>query len=874
MLIQIRNYSAKTICLFILILLLPFTCISQINDDFSDGDFANNPTWVGDAGQFQINSSYQLQLNSSDAGESYLSTENYLINETEWRFWIKLSFSPSGNNNTRVYLVSDKPDLKEPLNGYFLQFGEAGSDDAIELFKQTGDEITSVCRGTDGLISGSFTITVKVIRNNIGLWEIYADPSGSSSFQLEASGTDNSINSTNYFGVFCKYTGSNSKKMYFDDFYTGPIIIDTIPPEISIINVVSQKNLDIIFSESVDLESSETLSNYVVNNGIGNPDQAIRDENNFSLVHLSFSNNFDVGIIYSLTITNVEDLSQNAITSATQTFVYYFSAPYDIVINEIMADPNPPVSLPEYEYIELFNNTGFPLNLEEWTITIGSSIKTFPDISIEANGYLILAKDAAEPELSNYGRFVGFSGFSLTNSGQIIILQNKEGEIISLVSYSDEWHKNPEKENGGWSLEQIDPLSPCMESNNWKASNDPEGGTPGKINSVNAVNYFPPQLSRIICIDSLSFQLFFTQLMDGSSLNNLQAFNVDKGIGNPVNVIPVDPDYKSVILEFPIPLQKGIIYTLITTDTLTNCIGQLLPVNSDLLLGVPETAISNDIVINEILFNPKGNGIDYVELYNRSNKVIDLKELTVSSVKITLPNPPDTITKEISIKGSLMFPENYLVLTKNPDIVKQQYYTSDPDGFIKIESLPAFNNDKGTVIISDKSKNMIDVFSYNDDMQYPLLNYLDGVALERINYNRPTQDETNWHSAAENVGFGTPAYKNSQFVEMENIDDQITISPDVFSPDADGHDDVLNIYYEFNEPGYTANISIYDSKGRLVRYLIKNEFLGTKGAFSWDGITNDNQKANIGIYIIYIGVFDLNGNVKHYKKTGVLGSRL
>ena len=426
MLNQIRNYSAKTTYFFILILLLPFTCLSQINENFSDGDFTNNPTWVGDAGQFQINSSYQLQLNSLDAGESYLSTENYLINETEWRFWIKLSFSPSGNNNTRIYLVSNNSNLKEPLNGYFLQLGEAGSDDAIELFKQTGDEITSVCRGTDGLISGSFEIMVKVIRNNIGLWEVYADPSGGTGFQLEASGTDNSINSTNYFGVLCKYTGSNSNKMYFDDFYTGPIIVDTIPPEVSTINVISQNSLDIIFSESVDLASSETLSNYVVNNGIGNPEQAIREENNSSLVHLSFLNNFDIGIIYLLTVTNVKDLSENAITSASQTFVYYFSVPYDVVINEIMADPSPPVSLPEYEYIELFNNTGFPLNLKDWTITIGSSINTFPEISIEANDYLILAKDAAEPELSNYGRFVGFSSFSLANSGQTIILQNKE----------------------------------------------------------------------------------------------------------------------------------------------------------------------------------------------------------------------------------------------------------------------------------------------------------------------------------------------------------------------------------------------------------------------------------------------------------------
>jgi flagellar hook assembly protein FlgD len=145
--------------------------------------------------------------------------------------------------------------------------------------------------------------------------------------------------------------------------------------------------------------------------------------------------------------------------------------------------------------------------------------------------------------------------------------------------------------------------------------------------------------------------------------------------------------------------------------------------------------------------------------------------------------------------------------------------------------------------------------------------------LERIDYNRPSNDNTNWHSAAEDVGFATPGYENSQYKKVE-ITDGISISPETFSPDNDGVDDVLNISYQFAEAGYVANIVIYDAKGRLIKNLLLNELLGTKGTFSWDGINENNEKAAIGIYIIYFEAFKLNGETKKFKKTGVLGGHL
>ncbi|MCF8331517.1 MAG: hypothetical protein K9H84_03610, partial [Bacteroidales bacterium] len=136
------------------------SCLStyaQLVEDFTDGNFTNNPQWNGDVADFIVNISQQLQLNTSGEDESYLVTANSLADSVQWDFWIKQSFSPSSNNNGRVYLISDQQNIETGnVNGYFLQFGESGSNDAIELFRQDGSSNTSVCRGTDGLISGSF----------------------------------------------------------------------------------------------------------------------------------------------------------------------------------------------------------------------------------------------------------------------------------------------------------------------------------------------------------------------------------------------------------------------------------------------------------------------------------------------------------------------------------------------------------------------------------------------------------------------------------------------------------------------------------------------------------------------------------------------
>ncbi|HSN08233.1 MAG TPA: gliding motility-associated C-terminal domain-containing protein, partial [Hanamia sp.] len=187
-------------------------------------------------------------------------------------------------------------------------------------------------------------------------------------------------------------------------------------------------------------------------------------------------------------------------------------------------------------------------------------------------------------------------------------------------------------------------------------------------------------------------------------------------------------------------------------------------------------------------------------------------------------------------------------------------------------SLPSFPNDKGNVVILDEQKNIIDEVGYSDKWHFPLIHNTEGVSLERINYNAPSV-QSNFHSAATSVGYGTPGYKNSQYKLMEEFRGDITVTPAIFSPDNDGNEDFAIINYKFPTPGYVANITIFDASGRPVRYLEKNSLSGTSGYYRWDGLDDKSGKLPQGIYIIYTEIFNKEGKKKQFKNTIVLARK-
>ncbi|WP_069659290.1 hypothetical protein [Arcticibacter eurypsychrophilus] len=285
---------------------------------------------------------------------------------------------------------------------------------------------------------------------------------------------------------------------------------------------------------------------------------------------------------------------------------------------------------------------------------------------------------------------------------------------------------------------------------------------------------------------------------------------------------------------------------------------------------VPIAAIigKNEILINELLFNPRGDGVDFLEIYNNSDRPINLENLSVATIK------KDTLSsiKRISNIGITLLSHCYLVLSSDPDNIKAEYFTKDANAFLKVSALPAFSNDVGVVVLLSDSS-IIDQFNYSEKLHSPLINNPDGVSLERLSFNTATNEPGNFISAAAAVGYATPGYKNSQYKSEEEVSDAVTLVSKTFSPDNDGIEDQLIIRYVLNKPGTLANIAVYSSGGMEVKQISKNVTLGTEGELLWDGADENASLMPPGIYILYITLTDMNGHTQKYRKACVLAHK-
>ena len=825
----------------------------QISDGFSDGDFSNNPSWTGTAMDFIINAAQNLQLNNTIASASYLSTPHNLnsIQEKEWQVWTKQSFSPSSSNNGRIYLSADNAELNLVENGYYLQLGEAGSNDAIRLFKMEAGISSLICSGVEGQIASSFEVSLKVTLS-AGLWTLYSDFSGGSDFSFESSNTDPSILPGSHFGFLNLYTSSNATKFYHDNIYVGDLVFDTEPPLFQQVTIVSEIAIDLLFNEPLDAASSSIVSNYEIQPNI-DISEASLDNLNSALVHLILNSPLQNGLTYSISSTGIIDLSGNVSGLESLEFEYLVgedAVKGDLIITEIFADPTPVIGLPEAEYIEIYNTSDKIFNLSDWKLGDASSNGTVTEGWILPDHYLILAYTSSIDSfnVSNIASVVSFP--SLNNSGDDVKLINPDGVQIDLVSYTDDWYQDEIKESGGYSLERINLNDPCSDVSNWSASISSSGGSPGIENSIIDItpDAIAPYITSVLALVPNYLEVEFNEGMDSTSLTNA-TFNF-----NPILTIAssyIEGDFtKKMILTFNEELQASQTYMYDIQD-LKDC--WLNTGSSSGEFALSESADIGDVVINEILSNPYSGGEDWIEVYNASSKYIDLYQWQFANYE------NDTISNNQSIQQHyILKPTSYAVIGEDSSFVLDYYLNNEPEVFIQSD-LPSYGNDSSTVILL-QGNDPIDMVSYNESWHLSVIDNLDGVSLERIDPNGNSNDHFNWHSAAQDIGFGTPGIKNSQYIAALYSGD-FTFTNSIFSPDNDGFEDVLQVNYQLQEEGLLGRVEIYDDKSRPIKALFQNMLLGSSVTFTWDGIKNDGQKGSIGTYVMVFEAFSTDGSV-------------
>ena len=841
--------------LYTILLLFPFLINAQLIENFSDGDFTSNPTWVGTIGDFTVNTSYQLQTNADVASTSYLSTPNLLANITdkEWHFTLKQSFSGSSSNYTKIYLTADNTDLNAVQNGYYLLFGEAGSSDAIKLFKIVGGSESLLLTGTTAAVAGSFNVGVRIIHKTTGEWELYTDYAGGENYSLEAQTTDPSTIADPNFGIYTQYTVSNIKKIYLSDIYVGNIINDTIAPKVSAVNIVDNRSVQVTFSEPVDAQiKTQTLTTTPAN-----AVDSIVLNSNPAIVTVFYHDPFSNGTTYTSDIPSVKDLSGND-TTLSFDFTYMIAetpATGDVIITEFMADPTPAVGLPEVEYIEIYNRSSKYFELTGWKLGNNSSFGTISAGWLAPGAYAVLTSTS---NTTLFSQAIGVTSFpSFKNAGDDIILQDNNLNALDKLTYDMSWYKDPTKQDGGYSIERMRLGLICSDGSNWRASVNPLGGTPGAVNSVNDTtsDVLAPTIISAVATSDSTITVTFSEPVDGNL--NLTNFSLSNGI-TITQMVRDTSSLARVFLQIS-PAMSPSQSFLLTIHNFADCQGNTTS-EGQITIVLPDVPQTGDIILNELLFNPLTGGSDFIELKNRSQKIINLKGLLLSNTKTGSSN-----NVQIA-QDYLLFPGKIVCLTPDTLFLKQNYpFTGN---FLQTPII-TMNNDISTVILSRDSTVILDSVTYSSKWHFKLITDQKGKSLERVNANAPTSDPNSWHTASKAYNYASPGLENSESTEAL-YSGKMTLSAPTISPDNDGFQDILTISYEMDDINYSGTVNIYDDRGRLIRHLVNNELLGTQGTFTWDGLDDSNQKVNIGTHVIVFEGFNLNSGKKFKLKKVVV----
>lgn len=542
----------------------------------------------------------------------------------------------------------------------------------------------------------------------------------------------------------------------------------------------------------------------------------------------------DTNLVLQVNITSVANVLQN------------------IAFSELMTDPSPSVGLPDAEYIELYNKS--EKNLESVNFYLADTKDTIP-ISIEnwkANEYILFCHKEFRYSWDSLVRIYPLNKMlSLGNEFDSLSILDEQKNLISNFNYS--YLQLPtEKREGGYSFSKIDNTWECESDYTWQASTNEKGGSPGFRNesmsnytlpSIKLNSYYFNSEKRIVCSFSPSIE----------KNANIKIFN--SGF-SPFNYRLNEKN--ELEIELKNALSSGNIYEL--NIQIENCLGMYI----DTTLTIYKKYIPKnmDIIISEILFNPSAGGVDFIEVYNNSDSVIDINDITISDGKTSI-----LLNKTITKKNENCYiqPKEYRVISTNNTDIIEHFYVDNKNHLIQSTSLPSMPDDNGTILIQNEYGEVLDQLDYDESFHLKWLAEIEGRSIERKRFEEETNVKENWSSATDDVGRATPTGKNSQFVENSDSKElRFWLSKEVLNPVKNSTENQLEINYKIEEDAIFTNVKLFSISGAYLGEIITGRSIRNAGYLTWDMSTN-GQLIQAGTYILVIECYTEKGLNEFYK---------
>lgn len=478
--------------IILILLLIPlFSAYGQeiiLQDDFSDGDFTNNPAWNGDNDLFTINQFGRLQSNATIATTAYLSTPCSLTNNAQWEFFAVFDCNPSSANFSTFYLTSNHPDPTKATESYYVIMG--GTKDNVSLYvRHQGEEQVLIEGREDLLAQDANAIQVRVIRND-GLWELYTKAIHEQSETKEGEAQSQNATPSNYCAISYTCTQSKGLAFSFDDIIiSGHEAIDEQGPQWDEYSIIPPQTLYLTFNEPINIHTAEVSVSC-------EGKEVIISQLTTGLEHeifIQLDEIIDTTKEYCTELTYLEDMSGNPLEGLDYKCTGIATPANDstIRINEIMYEPD----TDGQEYVEIANRTPHSIDMSNWRLTTRkkdgtfnqgnhfptSTLRPYNVIALTGNSILLRNKHNA-PDTANIAECNWKQ--ALSNEGTTIYLISDAGEIADSVNYSPDWQHILAKNIKGVALEKLHPDLPSNNATSWhSAASTYYYGTPGYTNS-------------------------------------------------------------------------------------------------------------------------------------------------------------------------------------------------------------------------------------------------------------------------------------------------------------------------------------------------------------------------------------------------------
>ncbi|HDZ40386.1 MAG TPA: hypothetical protein ENH59_01725 [Bacteroidetes bacterium] len=846
----------------LLFLLVPgMVCAQVVYENFESGltgDWllTGGDRWEADS-LFVINGKLSLHhsFDNSDSGCDQIGIGiNGLqpaFSDTKWKFKIRHAYNPSSSNNWSFFLLSDEaPPGMIPggtVSGFALGVNLSGYDDTLRLWKLTegrASVVLSTSLNWQNNIGIDSVLALTVKRNTDGHWQVFIADTQDNQV-LIGEGNDSDLYYAGWAGIMFEYSSSQDRKLWIDDvIIEGHIEADTQPPIVDTAYFSGNKTLILEFNESLADPPGRQCCTLMPGNM--NPDEIIREGESYLL---RFEQSLANKTYYELHISNVCDLWSNCCDTIIDSIPLVIPGRDDIIISEVMFDPEPPAGLPDAEYIELYNTSGFDLNISGLKIITGTDEYLLPAFRFEQDTYVLITNEIDAELFMGYGRTIyPDRRFSLNNTVDMILLRDQESEFIHGLEYNIKWYKNQLKQYGGWALEMIDYDYPLAGRSNWTESKDRSGGTPGRINSVNSFNpdLENPALINIYPVTDRHVHLAFSETMDPEAMDPRSWSVQDIGL---TEAESADPLFRSINIELADSLKRGIIYEINSLNDVSDVAGNSLVIK-DNRFGLPLVTEARDILFNEIMFDPLPGGAEFIEFYNNSGKIADMSDLFIVTYD---EEKSDTGTIcWLSDECRCLMPGDYYVITDDREAIINQCINCDEDRIFEPGSLPSLPDKGGSLLLFNRNLILIDRMDYSEEMHSAMLSVTCGISLERISTDIPATDRSNWRSASGNSGYATPGIINSVAEGPEDIGSKgaMSLSSGKISPDNDGFEDYLRILVTSASDQNILTVLVFNDMGYPVRTLADKLASGSSSLIIWDGCDDRGNPVREGIYII------------------------